>query len=452
MDLLKKLLDVLGVLHNALFDSESLLKQAGKFLEEGKGNDEDSDSVGKISEEEAKKLTQLKETLLNSNKFLVSALPDIEKIKHASNTISKAITNLKPSRLEQLVPESLVTEEDLLCSVLGLNDQVANRLRNLGKGIRNHKTDLYFSICFLKESYESSDTEALPDDAARLQRMGFSENRSNVIANWIAEQPLPKHKPLLAWAEIYLENLFKYDIFLNDLVSPFSYEENRLNEWFTHDVERDREEDGRLIRKSGTISAINTTTIEEAEARIQEKITEFRNGNTEGKLYFHGTDHKSAKNILENGIKLEMGAKECDFSHGKGFYITNDFMYALHYAYAKNKATAVIIFNISDPYLQSSQCLDLSGHSNREDWLSVTSFFRSGEDRRKRPNESLYNQIESCHCIIGPIKEDGVHGGLKPQELIQICIKNTEMAREIGNPSQVVGTVFLNTRDTQTAH
>ena len=253
-------LDALEVLHQGLFHSNILLKHVEMFLEKGIKNGVQSDPAAKISEEEVRKLTQLKENLLDLNKFLDcvllhyssfgSKLPDIEKIKCASSTISKAINGLKPDRLKQLVPESLVTEEDVLCSVLALNDEFADRLRNLSAGIRNHKTDLYFLSCFLKECYDSFDLEDLSDDAAKLQNMGFTENRSNVIAKWIAEQPLPKHKSLLAWAEIYLENLFKYDIFLNDHVSKFPHEENRLNEWFTHDVERDRPSQLQLVQST----------------------------------------------------------------------------------------------------------------------------------------------------------------------------------------------------------
>ena len=74
----------------------------------------------------------------------------------------------------------------------------------------------------------------------------------------------------------------------------------------------------------------------------------------------------------------------------------------------------------------------------------MTKFFRSGEKRSERPNKSLYKRIEKCHCIIGPIIGDGDTGEVRPQDLIQIFIKKKEMAREIGNPLQIVGTVFLN--------
>ena len=441
-------LDVLGVSHDDLFES---VKLADKF---GERNGEDSNSLRKFSEGEAKKLTKLKENLLKLRMFLASVLlhysslaisselPDIEKIKRASETISKAIDRLRPDRLKKLVPKSPVTEEYVLCSVLGLNDEFANRLTNLNPGMREHKSDFYFLSCFLKECYESSDPEDLSDDTARLRKMGFTENRSNVVANWIAKQPLPEHKSIFAWVQVYLKNLFNYDIFLNNCVSTFPYNENYLNAWFRTGVQRDGGEGGRSVQAA--ISAINTTTTEQAEARIQEKTTEFRKSNPNGHLYFHGTDHKSAKDILENGIKLREGEARCDFSHREGFYVTNDFEYALDYAHAKVKASAVIIFNISDDYLGSLQCLDLIGSRKHKDWVSVTNFFRSGE--KMRLDQRLYNQIENCQYIIGPIS-GGATRGRRRQDLSQICIKKNQMALEVGNPAQIVGSVFLNTMD-----
>lgn len=436
-------LDVLGVSHDDLILFESV-----KLAER---NGEDSNSVRKFSEEEAEKLTKLKENLLKLDMFLVSVLlhysslaisselPDIEEIKRASETISEAIDCLRPVRLKELVP---VTEEDVLCSVLGLNDEFANRLTNMNPEMREHKSELYFLSCFLKESYESSDPEDLPDDAARLRKMGFTENRSNVVAKWIAKQPLPEHKSILAWAQVYLKNLFSYDIFLNNCVSTFPYKEDYLNAWFHEDVQRDGGEHGRSLKAA--ISAINTTTVEKAEAHIQEKTTEFRMSNPNGQLYFHGTDHNSAKDILENGIKLREGEAQCDFSHRKGFYVTNDFGYALDYAHAKVKASAVIIFNISDAYLRSLRCLDLIGPRRHRDWVSVTKFFKCGENMKL--DQRLYNEIENCQYIIGPISGGATRGGRR-HDLIQICIKKKQMALEVGNPAQIVGSVFLNTMD-----
>ena len=136
-----------------------------------------------------------------------------------------------------------------------------------------------------------------------------------------------------------------------------------------------------------------------------------------------------------------MGKEKCDFSHGEGFYVTNDFDYASSYA-RKTGAAAVIIFNISDAYLKNLECVDLSDSSNHDEWKTVTNFFRSGEKRSKRPHELLHKRIEECQCIIGPITD--VPGEVMPEDLIQICIRKEEMSLEIENPLQIVGTVFSN--------
>ena len=38
--------------------------------------------------------------------------------------------------------------------------------------------------------------------------------------------------------------------------------------------------------------------------------------------WFHGTDHKAALNIIQEGIDVSKGRKCLDFSDGSGFYVT----------------------------------------------------------------------------------------------------------------------------------
>ena len=442
-------LDALAVIHQGLFHSKILLKHVQQIL------DADSKKFSK----EVQKLRELNENLLNLNKFLDCVLlhysslscrlPSstlIKKIKHTTKKIYQVIKQLKSDSLENLVP-NMVTEEDVLCSVLGLNDDFANRLRNLSEEMRQHKTDMYFLLCFIKERYDSLNIESLhdADEVACLQKMGFTENRSNVIVKWIAEQPFPRHKSLFAWAQIYIENLFKYDIFLNDHVSKFPYKEHRLNEWFSVDAGCDESEDGCVSQ----VSVINTTTQKNAEAHIADKMkTEFEAKNPKGNFYFHGTDHKSAQNILENGINLRDGRKRCDFSHGCGFYVADKFECALEYA-MKSKAAAVVLFNLSDDCLKKG--LDLSDTERHKDLQSVREYFHSGEPRKHGLGKKLYTDVKNCNYIIGPISRDGISKSNKWKDVQQICVKKEEMADEIGSPPHVVGIVFLNLEDAQLA-
>ncbi|CAB4030870.1 uncharacterized protein LOC111086092, partial [Paramuricea clavata] len=450
-------LDALGVIYQGLFHSKILLKHVQQILDEDKGNNACADL--KKSSKEVQKLRELNENLLNLNKFLDCvllhysslncSLPSstlIKEIKHTTKKIYQVIKQLKSDSVESVVLNSVLTEEDVLCSVLGLNDDFANRLRNLSEEMRQHKTDMYFLLCFIKEGYDSLNVESLhdTDEVARLQKMGFTENRSNVIAKWIAEQPFPRHKSLFAWAQIYIENLFKYDIFLNDHVSRFPYEEHRLNEWFSVDAGCDESEDGCVSQ----VSVINTTTHKDA-CRIADRTkAEFEANSPKENFYFHGTDHKSAQNILENGINLREGQKGCDFSHGCGFYVADKFECALEYA-MKSKAAAVVLFNLNDDCLKKG--LDLSDPERHQDLQSVREYFQSGEPRNHRLSKKLYKNVKNCNYIIGPISRDGISRNNTWEDVQQICVRNQKMADEIGRPPHVVGIVFLNLEDAQLA-
>ena len=445
-------LNALGVIHQGLFHSKILMKHVQQILDEG-------DIKGASIREDEQKLRELKDNLLNLNNFLDSVLLHysgfdtklpaalIKDIKRTTKKIYHAIMQLKSVRLDELIPESMVTEEDLLCSVLGLQDDFGRRLKNLSEEIRQHKTDMNLLMCFIKELDESQnvdfqDVETLQQS---LQKMGFIENRSKVIAKWITEQAFPDHRSLLAWAQIYIENLFKYDIFLSDQVSKFPFKETTLNKWFTQKVDDHEDEDGHVPE----VFVVNTTKQEDAVARIKEKVVEFKNNNPKERLFYHGTDHQSAVNILESGIRLGKGTSECDFSDGNGFYLADDFDYALTQYAMIRKYAALLIFHISDDCL--TRGLDLSGPENRKDLRAVVNYFKSGGSKKHGLDKKLYNSIQNCHYIFGPISRDGKDDGKssKWDSVNQICIKNKDMAKEIGGPSHIAGIIFLNTEGNQ---
>lgn len=326
-----------------------------------------------------------------------------------------------------------LTKEDVLCSILGLQHDVACRFRNLSEEMRRHRDDMYFILYFIGERDESKNVENVRDIKAvegTLQKMGFTENRSNVIANWIAEQPFSEHISLLAWAEIYIEGLFKYDILLNNKVPKFPFREDDLNKWFAVSVDNGRDD-------TGFVPVLNTATEEEAVTHINYLISKIRSNDPKGQLFFHGTDHVSAKNILDDGIKLGCGKVLRDFSNGKGFYMVNDFEYALNWA-QKDKAAAIMLFNITHNDLNGFQGLDLSGSERHEDLESVIKFFRSGQQRKKKLCGKLETEVKSCDYIVGPISRDNETG------VQQICIRKEEMADNIGNSLFIAGVVFLN--------
>ncbi|XP_028409893.1 uncharacterized protein LOC114532557 [Dendronephthya gigantea] len=325
------------------------------------------------------------------------------------------------------------TEENVLCSILGLQDDIACRLRNLSEEMRRHRVDKYFILCFIEQRDESENVEDLRDTKTlkcALQKMGFTKYRSNVVANWIAKQPFPEHISLLAWAKIYIEGLFKYDIRLNHKVPKFPFRESDLNKWFTVSVDNERDD-------ASFVPVLNTTTKDEAVTQINDLTSQVKSKDPKGQLFFHGTDHVSAKNILDDGIKLGCGKVRCDFSNGKGFYLVNDFEYALNWA-QKDKAAAVILFKITHDHLNGVQGLDLSGSERHKDLEAIIKFFRSGEQHRNKLSEKLKHEVKSCDYIVGPISRDNV------KDVQQICIRKEEMAGSIGDMLFIEGVVFLN--------
>ena len=420
------MLDALIFLNLFSFHNHNLLMNVIQFC---KGSE--------IDKVELAKLKKLKEHLIALADFLdkilvvyprvenTKYLPDLRKIKRVSKKLRKDIKNMNPQNISQLIPNIEVTGEDILCSVLGLKSHVADRLKMLDPQMRNHQSDMYFLQHFLADQDVNPDVdECLRNIEAvslKLQEMGFTQSRSVAIADWIAEQPWAEHQSLLAWAQLYIEGLFTYDIFLNDLVSRYPYEENPQDKWLSVPVER---YDNDVVVKT-KVEVINTTYSTAPQA-----IKEIAQQHPGKCIYYHGTDHMSAKSILEDGINLGMGKSECDFSSGSGFYLVDCSKYAREWA-MKSKAAAVLVYGISEGCLNDYQVLDLS--NEREKWKEVREHFRN----RKKLSRNTKQEYRNCDYIKGPIDST-------PQSIQQICIRSEELAIHIGNATNICAVVFMN--------
>ena len=240
-----------------------------------------------------------------------------------------------------------------------------------------------------------------------------------------------EHQSLLAWAQHYIESLFTYDIFLTECVLKYPYKDKKVNEWFSVPVERDdNDEDGIATN----VQVINTTQdklstlIEEKEQQCQQQPGQ--------RLYYHGTDHNSAKSLLEDGIKLEKGKPCSDFSDGKGFYVADNAMFTFEWA-KKSKAPAVVMFTITDDCLNKKfKGLDLSSADRKSDWEMIKNYFRK-KNKQLSANRKLLKECNKSDYIKGPISRDGT------EQKQQICIRKDGMAEDIGNLRNIC-VVFIN--------
>ena len=429
--LIKSMLHALSFLNLAFLSTRSLLTKVTQFC-----------TTLEIDEVELAKLKKLKERLIALADVLdrilliypyvenTKNLPKVDEVKRMAKKLRKSIRNINPQNLSQLIPNIEVTEEDILCSVLGLKSDVADRLKSLDPVVRNHQSDLYFLQGFLADQGESETPEV--DEcftntvavSSKLQEMGFTQSRSVAIAKWIADQVWAEHRSLLAWAQHYIKGLFTYDIFLNDNVGRYPYDETLLNAPFAVPVGRYGDGDDDLMVET-KVPVINTTCSTTSKA-----IKEFVQEHPSKCIYYHGTDHMSAKRILEDGINLGMGKSECDFSSGSGFYLVDCSKYAREWA-MKSKAAAVLVYGISEGCLNDYQVLDLS--NEREKWKEVREHFRN----RKKLSRNTKQEYRNCDYIKGPIDST-------PQSIQQICIKSEELAVHVGNATNICAVVFMN--------
>ena len=156
--------------------------------------------------------------------------------------------------------------------------------------------------------------------------------------------------------------------------------------------------------------------------------------NDKFEIFVHGTDHKSAKNIIEEGIRLSEGEDAQDFSDGEGFYLGNNFDEALEWAGHKHMdGEAVLIYEVDMEHLRgdnNENGLDLS--NNKRKWLQVVSEYRlSGLGRNEKPpSKALRKELEQYNFIEGPMASVSKKNPRPRQKdgNYQLCIRNTACA------------------------
>ena len=198
----------------------------------------------------------------------------------------------------------------------------------------------------------------------------------------------------------------------------FPYNKKCVNEWFSVPAPETRPTAVNIINvdKSGETSKCFTN-----DART------FPETNDHYKVFFHGTSHESAKNIIDDGIDLAKGKTKKDFSDGRGFYLADRFEEVWPNAtWARNRphCTAVLVFRVRITELRGNRNgLDLG--SNMDRWKEVVSKFRTGiADRRFLADLDNYDFIEGPLCGEGQNFKNPT-----PSSTYQLCVHSDDCAR-----------------------
>ena len=185
----------------------------------------------------------------------------------------------------------------------------------------------------------------------------------------------------------------------------FPYQENTINEWFALSI------DG--VQREQAVNIINvdkdgkTRKCYTAQNRVDNCFPESLEDD-EFEIFFHGTGHKSAKNIMEDGIDVTKGKKQQDFSNGDGFYLGKNFDEACRWARSRGHpktAAAVLVFRVNKLELRgedNEKGLDLrdlvNNNENMKEWQEVVRQFRCGPDRK------FHKEIKKSYQFIeGPM-------------------------------------------------
>lgn len=214
----------------------------------------------------------------------------------------------------------------------------------------------------------------------------------------------------------------------------FEREPNIINEWFflSGEVE-DSNKQGK------TVNAINV------DAKGKKKKCYTRQGGNENfpaflsnenyEVFFHGTTQEKALNIID-GIQLQKGKLNRDFSSGKGFYLCKNFDEALNTMWARQRPpnSAVVVFQVNETELRRKRrfrSLDLRRPDDLPNWEDVVRLFRThlldrkslgkGKDDKKMfKDKDKYDFIEGpicseARCFSHPCPIDGSY---------QFCVKS----------------------------
>ena len=166
--------------------------------------------------------------------------------------------------------------------------------------------------------------------------------------------------------------------------------------------------------------------------------------------WFHGTDLKSAFNIMLMGILPSFGNKRLHYSNGNSFYMTSNFQFAYDWPQLIPKpseayASALMIFEDKNRTLKGeNNGLFLKANS---DLLEKTiKYFKSNEDRHCS-NLTLKEakKLSSYDFIFGPIITENHDKNSPPNELHQLCLKTRKIADSFYNESNnIKEVIFLN--------
>lgn len=285
-----------------------------------------------------------------------------------------------------------------ICAELGLQPDFLTELDEIPRESRHHRKLSDWLEIFLEDSTES----VTKDDKYSLTKellgsIGFDPT-SKAVKTIMARAfsgSMQEHIEASEWAQLFIKDEFKYNHLLSPETTKFPFKSDITNTWFH--LPKEEYESDEDIRKV-IIMNLETEKSELYETAMTTLI-HFVAQEDKNEILFHGTDHKSAKQILMQGIYLYAGREKRDFSCGDGFYLTNKMEHALNWAKSTTARPAILIFQVKREDMDNARRLNLN--KNKQKWKEIVSCFRTGKRTAKvRKSLTSYDFIEGPMSVL----------------------------------------------------
>ena len=409
-------------------------------------------------------LRNLKKYLIEFSMFIDKVLqsyihdscahPVVEELKNIKNTLTELISGASIDKIKEVFENGLTASDfDLVTAALGLDGTVSSAMFEIRQGSCNHQTDKYHITDIVCKAVEENCLRYDPVKEIMdiLVASGFSNARASILAEKLQQDELSSLQPLTYWVECYLDYMFEYDLFLNSEYTCFPFNSDKVNEWSVAPRTLDNESADEVDGSFAHVHIYNTTDGLDA---ITRGGVPFPPREVEENVWYHATDHKSAHDILVDGISLKEGRAKQDFSHEDGFYLTPYLGFAKEWALKKGGPSegAIIVFKHKIDG-KAYKGLDLCLEESFDKWKKVVKYYRSGQKSRLFAcPKTLVAELEITDFIEGPMSGDQTRcmnadwqPTLKNGDSNQLCIKSKKLAREFSYGIDSV--IFLSTNN-----
>lgn len=393
---------------------------------------------------------ELREFVERLDKFYVEInlpkdLEDHSKLKDILSCVKrlkKVLKRFENSNIGKILGETVSKkEEHILCSILGLNDKVAEYLIDINPEYKSYVESVEAIIL---EYFGKRDKtkNATSNTLETLQHLGFSSGRAKYLRDTLEIQTNSSLQTVLYWAEKYVEEEFKYNLLLGGKAQTSKQDQDFDVQYHTP---------GTFGEKPVQILTVNVQTpkdlsellLEGKHPNLVKYLTQIDSTCSGTKYWFHATDHASVDSIIENGIELGFGKRFQDFSHGGGFYVTSDIVFALTWPVKlrKQDSAAILVFKMEERKSYLIKGKEIA--EANEEWKKCIKYHRHGCNKKESGHtKQEAEELDDAPYIWGPLRRDGTDEEIEhryrhprfPKQngnyQYQLCLKSKPLSRK----------------------